>query len=147
MKFSLKSVKTWNTHDGGGYQGQVLLDGKPALAFHNDGNGGGTDITAFSVDLMRKIEAHVKTLGPVPVEGTNETIENSVEMFISFLLDRHEEDKWLKRHCKQKTLFRITGDKENAYRIVKKPYDDKVKQYLTKTYGDQIIEIANERFL
>lgn len=41
-KYSINALKTWDTHDGGGYQGNLLRDGKVVGRFHNDGNGGCT---------------------------------------------------------------------------------------------------------
>ena len=50
--YTISALKTWDTHDGGGYQGNLLRDGKVVGWFHNDGNGG-----------MTMVEFRTKTKG------------------------------------------------------------------------------------
>ena len=40
QNFTVVGLKTWNTDDGGGYQGKLAIGGKSVITFHNDGNGG-----------------------------------------------------------------------------------------------------------
>lgn len=57
--YTINALKTWDTHDGGGYQGNLLRDGKVVGRFHNDGNGGCTIIDFWKKEggkVIRNIE-------------------------------------------------------------------------------------------
>ena len=40
MNYSVAKVKNWEGHEGAGFQGELLRDGKVIGWFHQDGNGG-----------------------------------------------------------------------------------------------------------
>jgi hypothetical protein len=151
MNLELKKVKTWTGRDGLGCQGELFVDGKPAIRFHDDGNGGEMFFDVFNADLMTRLQEHVKTLPAEEVNiGSDDkphmfTTQPSLERLVAQLLDQRDHDKWLKRHCQTKTLFRLPGDKEGAYRNMKAPYSAAVKAQIIKTYGNDV-EIINERF-
>lgn len=42
-------------------------------------------------------------------------------------------------------MNRVKGDKDGEYRTIKAPYDQKVKDWIVAKYGDQVVEILNEK--
>jgi hypothetical protein len=66
------------------------------------------------------------------------------------LLQKWEEDaqlKQLKQWCKKQTIFRLKGDEPGCWRVIKHTFVPEVKADLQKLYGDELDEIANERFV
>jgi len=158
--YTINALKTWDTHDGGGYQGNLLRDGKVVGRFHNDGNGGCTMVEFWKKEKGQVVrnraeeeifEAYVASLPekewPAEWDRTGEakTYKPDVDTFIAELVEAFESLRNLKRHCAKKTLYLLKGDdSKDGWRTVKHPWCAKVKDYLTKKYGDQIKEIANE---
>lgn len=71
----------------------------------------------------------------------------SVGMFIALLVEAFENTKRFKRLCKTQTLFRIKGDKEGSYRVIKAPYSRQVKDIIVARFGrDKAEVILNETF-
>ena len=73
--------------------------------------------------------------------GFTGTLDVDIDWFVSDLVEIYENHKL----CKGKTLFRLKGDKDDSFRIIKIPYGDpKAKAYLEKYGGKQVIEILND---
>ncbi len=158
--YTINAVKTWDTHDGGGYQGNLLRNGKVVGRFHNDGNGGCTIIDFWKKEggkVIRNIEeetifkAHVATLPEKEwpaawvQPGESKTYKPDADDLIAEMVDKFEELKRLKRACTKKTLFLLKGDDpKEGWRTMHHPWGEKVRAHLEGKYGDQILEIANE---
>lgn len=158
--YSINALKTWDTHDGGGYQGNLLRDGKIVGSFHNEGNGGDTLIDFFTKkgkEVVRNREEeklfndHVKTLPDVVTDMTDPhdaskpfIYKMNGDAFVAQLVEALVRKKWFKKECAKKVLFRLTTDKPETWRTLNDPYDEKAKKYLADKYGSQIAEIANE---
>lgn len=50
MNYTIKNLKTWNTHDGGGYSCTLYCDGEKIALVLNEGVGGETQITTLDVN-------------------------------------------------------------------------------------------------
>jgi hypothetical protein len=50
MTYTIKNLKTWNTHDGGGYSCTLYCDGEKIALVLNEGIGGETQITTLDVN-------------------------------------------------------------------------------------------------
>jgi hypothetical protein len=61
-------------------------------------------------------------------------------------LDAYEIERWLKRACRTKTVFKL-NDKPDDWQVIDLPFCDLAKQRLRQTYGDNLGEIANERLV
>lgn len=158
--YSINALKTWNTHDGGGYQGNLLRDGKVVGQFHNDGNGGCTMVEFWKKEKGQVVrnqeeealfEAHIASLpeqewpAAFLQPGESKTYKPDTDMFIAELVEELENLRRLKRACSKKTLFLLKGDDpKEGWRTISHPWCEKVKAHLTQKYGDQIKEIANE---
>jgi len=72
------------------------------------------------------------------------------DQYIDTLLEKWETEKQLKRWCKTNVVFRLKTTEADSWVTVKLrgiKYSDKVKEACEKKYGDELVEIANERFI
>jgi hypothetical protein len=63
--------------------------------------------------------------------------------YVNHLIDQHK----CKQDCNKFTCFTLKSDEYGDYNVLKQPYCERVKQYLTKHFGDNLKEILNERFI
>ena len=63
----------------------------------------------------------------------------------TILVCEHEIRKMFTRKCKTQTLFRLKGDKPDEYRAIKAAFTPAVAEQIRRKYGDQLLEIINER--
>jgi hypothetical protein len=87
MEFTIKGLKEWRTHDGGGYQFTLLLDGKKIGFIHNDGNGGETDIQECTKENEKILTDYCLTLPKIKGYFSNKMENISVEEFLAELVD------------------------------------------------------------
>ena len=157
--YSISGLKTWDTHDGGGYQGNLLKDGKKIGTFHNDGNGG-----CIMVEFWKKVgketkrnkeeseafDSYLKGLPDVVSDMPDPHDKNKVfsypmddDIFIADLVEEYEAARWFKRQCAKETLFRLKGDTGDNWRVLKIPYGDQARKYLEGKYANEVREVAN----
>ena len=150
-KFELKKFHENRGHEGMGYDCELWMDGKLAAHCNNEG-GGGPDMYHFvSKDMERKVMAHIATLPPYRWEATEFTEAHdspmNMDIFMMELICEFQANKAFKRQCKTKTLFRLKGDAADEYHLSKQVFTPKIAEGIRKHYGDQLLEIINERFL
>lgn len=131
MNFQIKGFKTWATHDGGGYQFNLYLDGKKFAWVHNDGNGGCVDMKFYDLKFMGGQygwdespsliiwNKYVKSLGQWKsswgaING-QEYFDHTDDTAIGKLVEQYEMDK----NRKKGILFRLSTDNEHAFRTIK----------------------------
>ena len=163
--YSVKNVKTFEGHDGTGFNA-TLYRGKKKIAKIIDTAHGGeyeyqwedytNRVEVQSRHYDGKMYSHLATVE----EGLLQEVINelpkykgydiypSMDCVVSNLVDSCELNKTLKKKCKKQTLFLIEGDNINdGYRSTNSPYSDRVKLFLDGKYGTSIKEIINERYL
>ena len=103
----------------------------------NRGNGGPNEYhwLAGPYDIPPEIEEWVEAQD---VEYDFERLDQIVDGLVCDFDDARR----LKKLAKTKTVFRVRGDKEGAYRTLKKPYSESIQNHLDTKYGDSIIEIV-----
>jgi len=103
-----------------------------------DGKGLNTrdEVRAFSA-WCKEQPPHVSEYGESPM---------SDDFYISLLLEDWEENQYVKRLCKNKTLFRLEGDQEREYRTYKGAYTPERAASIRERHPD-VVEIINERFI
>ena len=131
-QLTIKGLKTWSTHDGGGYQFNLYLDGKKIAFVHNDGNGGATEIGWSSKSAEAMVNEYVKTL-PNWVSG-DYSGEMTVDIFLEELLRDYEQETWLAKQRKKGTLYRLVSDSAETFRILATFDLVKAKEYLERKY-------------
>ena len=147
MKIELKNVKFYlgMSEETIAFNASLYVDGKKVGDAKNRGTGGansiwvGTKDGKYDSDLVEKMKAEAAT--HTWLYGI-ETHKHSLDSYISTLVDKFLEQ----RELKKKTLYRKPGYtyEEGEYHVVKRKYDESIKNYLVKTYGEGV-EILNEK--
>jgi hypothetical protein len=149
-KFELKKFHENRGHEGLGYDCDLYMDGVLVCHSNNEG-GGGPDMHHFvSKEMRDKVMAHIATLPPHRWTEDDIDMEDSpmdMDLFMMELVGEFQANKAFKRQCKTKTLFRLKTDKPNEYHVSKQVFTAKIAEGMRKHYGDQLLEIINERFL
>jgi hypothetical protein len=147
MKVELKNLKSYSglSRETAAFTAALYIDGKRAADLRNDGNGGCNEMHFDDRALEQKFYDYCKSLPPVPsgYEGMGD-LEMNADFFISLLVEKEEQKKYLKTKCRKQTLFTLKGDKEGEWRTVRAPFSPKVKDFIVGKYGDAVSEIVNE---
>ena len=154
--FDLKSLKKWNSPDGGGYQFTLTQHGVPVCEVTNEGNGGevrlewlclrwdGSPVSNDSMTLADKAkvakQAPVSQVAKVALDAIVKATPE-VESFgmmlkpdAGWLMEELVNLADLRKVCKKKTAFRKAGDDDSQYFTINAPCDDKVRAYIGKKY-------------
>jgi hypothetical protein len=132
--YALRSVKTFKTFDGGGFNAIITYDGGKKIAdVLDEGNGGALRYDVKDRDAMSGL---ARALG---VENGARICDGPVDTWVCQQVDAFEADKWLRRQLKTKTLFRLPGDKEGDYRQILAPRSPKVDAFIMKKYPTAVI--------
>ena len=149
--YSVKNVKSFMGREGYGFNCSLYRDGKRVAFCMDDASGGMVDIE-WLIDAKREqalMDAHVKTLPPVPCEfGDREPLKMDEGWFVTELVNEFEKTKEirkLQRQCKTKTLYRDPKAEEGRYFIWKRPYDEQARKMIIDKLGPDA-EIFNEVF-
>jgi hypothetical protein len=158
MELTLKNVKIVEamSEETTCFAASIYIDGKRAGLVRNRGYGGPHEIDWLDRDLGQQYETWLKDQ-PVPFEtydGKIELLDNihdKLEVTINEALEAFEQERWLKNQCKKKTLFKLKDkedpEKPDAWWVIKAPFCEVAKKKLQQMYGDNLGEIANERFV
>ena len=115
----------------------------------DQGDGGMVHWSWFSQDAKRNFDEYVASL-PERETGAefglpSMTGKPTADDVIVDLICELEVRKKLKRKCRTQTLIRLKGDKPDEYRAIKVPFTPAVAEQIRRKYGDQLVEIINER--
>jgi hypothetical protein len=143
LNLTIKALKTWNTHDGGGYQFTLMSALTTIARVHNDGNGGCTDIEPvgqLGKDIMAKLDAFCATLPKDESFGI--AIDITSDIWLEELMSDFEAQKaFASRVARAKKagnlVFTLPEDAPLSWRTVKlggRPLENGVA-YLSKKYG------------
>jgi len=158
MELTLKNVKVNDqmSDETICFSASIYIDGGRAGTVHNRGCGGSHEIDWTDRSLGKGYEAWLKGQ-PVPFEtydGKIELLDNlhdKLEVTINEALDVFEQTAWLKRQCKTKTLFKLKDkedpDNPDQWWVIPASFNKLAKMRLRQMYGDNLGEIANERFV
>lgn len=151
MEFTIKGLKEWRTHDGGGYQFTLLLDGKKIAFIHNDGNGGEIDIQECTKENREILTDYCLTLPKIKSYFSNEMVNVSVDIFLAGLVDSTVNAKRIASDRKKGLLFKLNTDTADiSYRILNFPKSNQPHnflvldgiQYLIKKYGKDNFKVV-----
>ena len=164
MELTIKNYKSCRGDEGDAFSCTLYIDGKRAALVRYDGNGGEFEFD-FTVagkghgpwrgPLFDKFKAYVDGLPEVessmvdPRTGETWSYKPNMDMVVEQAIRLMLENRQLKRWCKNQVLFRVKGDEEGSWRTLQASWaekGDKVRAHLAKKYGDELEEIANERF-
>jgi hypothetical protein len=136
----IKGLKTWATHDGGGYQFSLYEAGKKVLFVHNDGNGGCLDLEPLDGgDFLQRLNAHCESLPARSMDYAglpNTTVPVDAEIFLEELLSDYEQAKQIAKAKKKGIVFSLNGNAKEFYTLATLDMA-KAIAYLDKKYPSQ----------
>lgn len=137
--FELKAIKLAKSlsHETPAFTAKLYMDGKPVALVENRGTGGPN-----IYNPLKKADQAFRTF-----QGVLTSSESDLEMAVFQMLDEFEEKQWILSKCRKNTLYRLEGQKEGSYGVVKCPFSAEIKTYLEKKYGSTLVEIVNERLV
>jgi len=89
----------------------------------------------------------LRFIATLPIDAFDEIAEDRESLaaqFIIALFDRGHESEWLKKRCRQGTVFRLLGDPENEWRLLNMQFSRAVAMQLRADIGEELEQIANE---
>ncbi len=136
MELELKNVKIakFASQETLCFAATGYVNGVKAFNVHNEGHGGSNFYDVLNRGLYNEAEAYAASLPPTVCDLFPEGLAQDLDIVISRLLDKLEQEKFFRRHCKTKTLFTLPGDAEGSYRTVKTPFDADVKTFILTKY-------------
>lgn len=148
-KFTIKRFESFRTHDGGGFNFDLYVDGKKVAEVAEEGHGGGLLVRWDDPKASVAMEEYVAALPSekLPDEADTWLLEMyptgfrtlDVETFLCKLADDYENAKRMKRLCSKKTLFRLPEDNEGQYRVISRKFDPVVKAHIYSKYPNATI--------
>lgn len=151
--YTIKNLKTWNGMDWGGYTCVVMKDGRQVCDVLEEGNGGEPRFIwqgGWEGKDAMAMKEHCRKLGKYPQRADDPCkieLDWDCALFVEHLVSEYEVEKRLRRLCKTKTLIRLKGDEEDAYRQYTVGYSPAVAQKIREKHGEALEEILNERYL
>jgi len=145
MKVELKNIKTNKemSDETRNFSATIYISGKREGTVFNRGCGGPNEYNFNNNEVSK---AFLKFCSEQPHKYEFDIDDQ----YIDTLLGKWETEKQLKKWCKTNVVFRLKTTKEDEWMLVKLrklKYSAKVKEACEKKYGDQLVEIANERFI
>ena len=132
--FTIKSFKTWSTHDGGGYQFTLYYDGKKFAFVHNDGNGGWVEVNCENKEDQKRFDDYISSLPKWKSSIDGSDMDMTSDIFMDELVNEYELAKKLAKAKKKGTTFRLTTDKGNMFRTLNVLDLSQAKQYLDSQF-------------
>ena len=133
------------------FAADVYVDGKKAGNAVNNGHGGMTMVHIDDAMTFKRVKEYVRSLDSVDLGEGLGTTPMTLELFIDIQLEKQLNEKHAiaqkKRWCKNEVVYRLKGDTPNTYRTLKfdnGTFSQRQREWMQKTYGDQIEEIVND---
>ena len=133
MKYSLKSLKTFEGRRGYGFNATLYKDGKKIGTCMDAGDAG-----PIRYDLD---EGEVKELFEYAQKTRNSDYIEEHDMLINDLIDEMETLKKMKRAKKTKTFFKLKEKGSEVVYSVRYPFSEALERSLTKEYGKNLVHI------
>ena len=146
MHIELKKLKTHEdmSDETLCFSAEIWVDGRLLARVRNEGRGGSNNYDFnLTTDGTRWKEFSDWCKAQPPHVSQGYTIPCDTDLVIYDLIGKHERRKQLRRWCKNQTLYRLKGDKEGEWRVIKSPYFPSIERELNTKYGDKLESIAN----
>ena len=126
-QFTIKNFKSWSSHDGGGYQFTLYVDGKKFAIVTNDGWGGPIDVDCI---FKSQLQSLIDYVSQFKCEYQGETFNKTLDIFMDELVSEYEMNKKLQRAKKKGITFKLLTDSKDVFRILNVLDMEKAKAYL-----------------
>jgi len=146
MKIELKKVKGHQGSDSYCFTADLYVDGVKSGTVRDDGNGGCIMFSDWT--MAQRLTAYGAGLPEIPFgDGMEGTFKKDADWMVMEALDKYEENKFLKNRCKTKTLWKSKEQPPNDWHVSTEPYSKEFADRIRRELGENLVEIANERFL
>ena len=169
--YKVTKVKTFKGREGEGFNADLLKDGKKVAEVINDASGGEVDFhwldfkspSAF-VNNWVGYQGQPTDIRCTPEEASfyeflrgkawdigagigraSEMVQHDPQSYVGVLVDKFLNDKRFRRLCKTQTLFRLTGDEEGTWHVIKIKFTPVVRARMTTRYPN-LDTVMNETF-
>lgn len=130
-QFTIKNFKSWSSHDGGGYQFTLYVDGKKFAFVTNDGWGGPIDVKCI---FASQLDSLVNYVSQFKVEYQGKTYDKTLDIFMDELVNEYEMNKKLQRAKKKGITFKLLTDGNGVFRTLNVLDMDRAKAYLDSKF-------------
>ena len=120
MKYTVRSVQTFDTPDGGGFNCTLLEDGKPVAKCHDAGNGWEVDFYWHDPTAQKRFAQHAAAQPPRLCEGLSDGLAHAIDTWVGHLVNAYVDNRKFTSMSKTKILFRVEGDREDEWRSIKR---------------------------
>ena len=152
----LKNVKiAWHMSEGTtAFTATLYIDGKKAAYVKTEGRGGDNHPRFMDRELEKEFHEFCKNLpehylydDDDPTKVIDGPFPMTYDSFIGDLLAEWiSNDDW-KKACRKGLVFRVKSDNEDQYRTTKGKYSPELASAIREKYGDELVEIINERYI
>lgn len=151
MSYTVRKVKSFEGMEGLGFNAELVRDGKPVAFVIDEGNGGCFNFRWYDHSATMVEVPWVDYKGnPVVIRCTPEEAalheairgktwesefsegskQMDLDMFVGGLVDEHENDKRFRRLAKTKTLYRVAGQADGVWNVLKAPFSKRIRDYI-----------------
>lgn len=148
--YELKGVKTFSGMErtGGGFNATLYRKGKRIAYLTNDDSGGET----MWEGLSREEEAMIKKFcTEVPdyifPDYPDLPIKCDMGIFVGAMVNHYIDERLWIRRCKTKTCVLLKSHQPGHYTVYSAPYSTKLADHIRQKYGNDLLEIINERYI
>ena len=146
----LKNVKiAWNmSEETTAFTATLYIDGAKAAYVKNEGTGGDNHPRFMDRELEKEFHEFCKSLPPEYLDDDDdEPYPMTYDSFIGQLLTEWiSNDDW-KKACKKGIAVVFKRHAKGEYSTIKGAYTPARAQQVRDHYGDELVEIINERFI
>jgi hypothetical protein len=143
MKIEVKSIKKTTGMEGSGFLCTIYMDGMKIGTAADYGDGGPINMHYDNISARPHLEDEAIRRHPDCVKHPYLAIEC---MIGSLVIEKQKETTY-KRKCAKNTLFILKTDKKGQYWTINKAFNKTTKSEIMAEYGNNLVEIINERFV
>lgn len=128
------------------FTADVYWQGVLAGYAENHGTGGMTNVRIINRETEAAMDAWAKAQPPHITEG-HDDLPMTLDFYIDLLVEADLNRKENQRLCRGHLVFRVKGDRDGDFRMVKATPDniDKARAWAITKYGEQIDYFLNDR--
>lgn len=151
IKLEIKNLKMSGGSETPRFELSLYVNNKRSAIVSNKGTGGCHQWKWVDETNQKVLDNHVKELTKSGYFDSSfySDPKRQKDALIYEMIDKLEEEKRLKRLCKNQLVFTLVDeeDPETEFRTVKVPYSEKTKAFVMRKYASRVKEIINERFV
>lgn len=132
-QFAIKNFKSWSSHDGGGFQFSLYVDGKKFAIVTDDGWGGPVDVQCIFASQLESLEKYVSQF---KWQYKGAEYDMDLEVWISNLVSEYMFNKKLEKAKKKGITFKLLDDGKDVFRTLNTLDLAKAKAYLDSKFAN-----------